>query len=231
MAIGAIMIRGFTTGIDDEDIPEEAKKQITDVLKTAIEKVEDLVESYKRGELEQMPGRSLEETLEVEAMKILGRARDQAGQIAGKHLGIENSAVIMARSGARGSMLNLSQMAGSIGQQAVRGERLSRGYWNRTLPHFRKCDLGAEAKGFVKSSYKSGLHPTENFFHAMGGREGLVDTAVRTSRSGDMQRPLINALEALQVEEDGAAQNTEGTDIQLGLREHVGDPCRAGLAS
>src|SRR5437762_6686778 len=101
MAIGAIMIRGFTTGIDDEDIPEEAKKQITDVLKTAIEKVEDLVESYKRGELEQMPGRSLEETLEVEAMKILGRARDQAGQIAGKHLGIENSAVIMARSGAR----------------------------------------------------------------------------------------------------------------------------------
>src|SRR2546428_315201 len=129
--------------IYDEDIPEEAKKQITDVLKTAIEKVEDLVESYKRGELEQMPGRSLEETLEVEAMKILGRARDQAGQIAGKHLGIENSAVIMARSGARGSMMNLSQMAGSIGQQAVRGERLSRGYWNRTLPHFKKGDLSA----------------------------------------------------------------------------------------
>src|SRR2546426_1460497 len=190
MAIGAIMIRGFTTGIDDEDIPEEAKKQITDVLRTAIEKVEGLVESYKRGELEQMPGRSLEETLEVEAMKILGRARDLAGQIAGKHLGIENSAVIMARSGARGSMLNLSQMAGSIGQQAVRGERLSRGYWNRTLPHFKKGDLGAEAKGFVKSSYKSGLHPTEYFFHAMGGREGLVDTAVRTSRSGYMQRRL-----------------------------------------
>src|SRR5947208_7980926 len=77
----------------------------------------------------------------------------------------------MARSGARGSMLNLSQMAGSIGQQAVRGERLSRGYWNRTLPHFKKGDLGAEAKGFVKSSYKSGLHPTEYFFHAMRSEE------------------------------------------------------------
>src|SRR2546425_11575792 len=89
-----------------------------------------------------MPGRFLEETLEVEAMKILGRARDQAGQIAGKHLGIKNRAFIMARSGARGSMLNLSQMAGSIGQQAVRGERLSRWYWNRTLPHFKKGDLG-----------------------------------------------------------------------------------------
>jgi len=227
MAIGAIMIRGFTTGIDDEDIPEEAKKQITDVLKTAIEKVEDLVESYKRGELEQMPGRSLEETLEVEAMKILGRARDQAGQIAGKHLGIENSAVIMARSGARGSMLNLSQMAGSIGQQAVRGERLSRGYWNRTLPHFKKGDLGAEAKGFVKSSYKSGLHPTEYFFHAMGGREGLVDTAVRTSRSGYMQRRLINALEDLKVKEDGTVRNTADTIIQFKFGEDGVDPSRS----
>src|SRR5947207_2592239 len=227
MAIGAIMIRGFTTGIDDEDIPEEAKKQIADSLKTAIEKVEGLVESYKRGELEQMPGRSLEETLEVEAMKILGRARDLAGQVAGKHLGIENSAVIMARSGARGSMLNLSQMAGSIGQQAVRGERLSRGYWNRTLPHFKKGDLGAEAKGFVKSSYKSGLHPTEYFFHAMGGREGLVDTAVRTSRSGYMQRRLINALEDLKVKEDGTVRNTADTIIQFKFGEDGVDPSRS----
>src|SRR5437016_690285 len=227
MAIGAIMIRGFTTGIDDEDIPEEAKKQISDSLRTAIEKVEGLVDSYKRGELEQMPGRSLEETLEVEAMKILGRARDLAGQIAGKHLGIENSAVIMARSGARGSMLNLSQMAGSIGQQAVRGERLSRGYWNRTLPHFKKGDLGAEAKGFVKSSYKSGLHPTEYFFHAMGGREGLVDTAVRTSRSGYMQRRLINALEDLKVKEDGTVRNTADTIIQFKFGEDGVDPSRS----
>jgi len=143
LAIGAIMCRGFTTGIDDEDIPLEEKRQIDEVLKAAIEEVKKLVEAYKEGELEQMPGRSLEETLEVEAMKVLGRARDQAGQIAGKHLGLENSAVIMARSGARGSMLNLSQMAGCIGQQAVRGERLYRGYWNRTLPHFKKGDLGA----------------------------------------------------------------------------------------
>jgi DNA-directed RNA polymerase subunit A' len=227
LAIGAIMIRGFTTGIDDEDIPEEAKKQISDSLRTAIEKVEGLVDSYKRGELEQMPGRSLEETLEVEAMKILGRARDLAGQVAGKHLGIENSAVIMARSGARGSMLNLSQMAGSIGQQAVRGERLSRGYWNRTLPHFKKGDLGAEAKGFVKSSYKSGLHPTEYFFHAMGGREGLVDTAVRTSRSGYMQRRLINALEDLKVKEDGTVRNTADTIIQFKFGEDGVDPSRS----
>ena len=227
LAIGAIMVRGFTTGIDDEDIPEEAKKQIAEILKKAMSDVEALVEAYKRGELEQMPGRSIEETLEVDAMKTLGRARDQAGQIASKHLGMENSAVIMARSGARGSMLNLSQMAGCIGQQAVRGERLQRGYWNRTLPHFRKGDLGAEAKGFVKSSYKSGLYPTEYFFHAMGGREGLVDTAVRTSRSGYMQRRLINALEDLKVKEDGTVRNTADTIIQFRFGEDGVDPSRS----
>jgi DNA-directed RNA polymerase subunit A' len=227
MAIGAIMVRGFTTGIDDEDIPDQAKREIDDAMTQAKIKVEEHVNAYRRGELEQMPGRSLEETLEVEIMKVLGKARDTAGQIAGRHLGMENSAVIMARCGARGSMLNLSQMAGAIGQQAVRGERLSRGYWNRTLPHFKKGDLGSEARGFIKNSYKSGLTPTEYFFHSMGGREGLVDTAVRTSRSGYMQRRLINALEDLKVMQDGSVRNTAGTIIQLEYGEDGIDPTRS----
>jgi DNA-directed RNA polymerase subunit A' len=226
-AIATIMLRGFTTGIDDEDIPQEAKDEIAEVLERAMEEVAGLVEAYKAGELEQMPGRSLEETLEVEAMKKLGRSRDDAGEIASRHLGLENSAVIMARSGARGSMLNLSQMAGSIGQQAVRGERISRGYWKRTLPHFQPEDLGAEAKGFVRSSYKSGLSPTEYFFHSMGGREGLVDTAVRTSRSGYMQRRLINALEDLKVMEDRTVRNTASTIIQFRFGEDGVDPMRS----
>ncbi|MCK4443081.1 MAG: DNA-directed RNA polymerase subunit A', partial [Thermoplasmata archaeon] len=181
----------------------------------------------KEGMLDQIPGRSLEETLEVEALQELGKARNTAGEIAGKHLGLENSAVLMAKSGARGSMLNLSQMAGCIGQQAVRGERLSRGYWNRTLPHFEVGDLGADAKGFVKSSYKSGLLPTEYFFHSMGGREGLVDTAVRTSRSGYMQRRLINALEDLKVKEDRTVRNTADTIIQFKFGEDNIDPSRS----
>lgn len=227
LAIGAIMVRGFTTGIDDEDIPAEATSQINEVLSDAVRKVAEFVQAYREGILEQLPGRSLDETLEVEVMKVLGRARDEAGQIAGRHLGMENSAVIMARSGARGSMLNLSQMAGCIGQQAVRGERLSRGYWNRTLPHFKKGDLGAEAKGFVQNSYKSGLTPTEFFFHSMGGREGLVDTAVRTSRSGYMQRRLISALEDLKLKQDGTVRNTADIIVQLRYGEDGVDPCRS----
>lgn len=227
VGITAITLMGFSTGIDEEDIPEEAKMRIQDTLDEAEEKVDEFVRQYNEGYLESLPGRSLKETLEVEAMRTLGRARDRAGQIASKYLGLKNSAVIMARSGARGSMLNLSQMSGSIGQQAVRGERIQRGYQGRTLPHFQKKDLGAAAKGFVKSCYKSGLKPTEYFFHSMGGREGLVDTAVRTSRSGYMQRRLINALEDLKVLPDRTVRNTSGTIVQFLYGEDGIDPGRS----
>ena len=227
LGIGAIMTIGFTTGIDDEDIPEEAQLKIRDQLEKAKEKIHQLIEAYNRGELEQIPGRSLEETLERNIMSVTGKARDHTGEIASKHLGMDNSAVIMARSGARGSMLNLSQMAGCVGQQAVRGERIYRGYRNRTLPHFKKGDLGAEAKGFVSSSYKKGLNPTEYFFHSMGGREGLVDTAVRTSRSGYMQRRLVNALENIKVEEDGSVRATTGEVIQFVYGEDGVDPMKS----
>lgn len=227
MGIAAITTIGFSTGIDDEDIPEEARMQIEEQLSKAKKKIEQLIKAYNEGELEEIPGRSLEETLEMEIMRVTGKARDQTGEIAGRHLGMDNSAVIMAKSGARGSMLNLSQMAGCVGQQAVRGERIHRGYKNRTLPHFRKGDLGAEAKGFVSSSYKKGLTPTEYFFHSMGGREGLVDTAVRTSRSGYMQRRLINALENLKLEDDGTVRTTYGNIIQFNYGEDGVDPSKS----
>lgn len=227
LALGAIMNHGFSTGIGDEDIPGEAALQIANNTQDCIDKVSELVQSYRDGTLEQMPGRSLRETLEVSVMKTLGEARDGAGKIAGKHLGMSNPAVIMAKAGARGSMLNLSQMAGCVGQQAVRGERLSRGYWGRTLPHFQKGDLGAYARGFCSNSYKSGLSPTEFFFHAMGGREGLVDTAVRTSRSGYMQRRLVSALEDLKLTADGTVRNTAGTVVQFLYGEDGVDPSKA----
>ena len=227
LAITAIGLKGLSTGIDDEDVPEGARKEIAKSLETARVTVNELVEQYREGELEQMPGRSLEETLEVMVRRELGKARDAAGEIAGRYLGLENPAVILAKSGARGSMLNLTQMAGAVGQQSVRGERLMRGFYNRTLPHFARGDLGADARGFVSSSYKRGLSPTEYFFHSMGGRESLVDTAVRTSRSGYMQRRLINALEDLKVVEDGTVRNTAGTIIEYHYGEDGIDPTRS----
>ncbi|HTW76594.1 MAG TPA: DNA-directed RNA polymerase subunit A' [Thermoplasmata archaeon] len=227
LAITAMGLKGLSTGIDDEDVPEPALHEIQSSLDAAREKVDELVEQYRKGKLEQMPGRSIEETLEVMVRRELGQARDKAGEIAGRFLGLENPAVILAKSGARGSMLNLTQMAGAVGQQSVRGERLMRGYFNRTLPHFERGDLGSAARGFVSSSYKRGLSPTEYFFHSMGGRESLVDTAVRTSRSGYMQRRLINALEDLKVAEDRTVRNTAGTVIEFDYGEDGIDPTRS----
>jgi DNA-directed RNA polymerase subunit A' len=224
---GFITMRGFTTSIDDEDIPAAAQDEIKKRLERAERQIDSLVAAFNDGTLESLPGRSMEETLELEIMKVTGQTRDGTGEIASQYLGMDNPAVIMARCGARGSMLNLSQMAGCVGQQAVRGERIHRGYQQRTLPHFRRGDLGAAAKGFVASSYKTGLTPTEYFFHSMGGREGLVDTAVRTSRSGYMQRRLINALEDLKVADDRSVRNTAGTIIQFLYGEDGVDPSRS----
>jgi len=144
---------------------------------------------------------------------------------------MDNSAVVMAISGARGSMLNLTQMAGCLGQQSVRGERIMRGYEDRTLPHFRRGERGAEAHGFIINSYKSGLSPTEFFFHAIGGREGLVDTAVRTSQSGYLQRRMINALQDLKVAYDGTVRTTGGRIIQFRYGEDGTDPARSSYGA
>ncbi|SFM92278.1 DNA-directed RNA polymerase subunit A' [Methanolobus profundi] len=215
LAIRGVMKTGLSFGISDEDIPTTAKIQIGNLLNEAEERVSKLIEAYEAKELEPLPGRTLQETIEMKIMQELGKARDQTGNIAGQQLGLENSAVLMAKSGARGSMLNLTQMAACVGQQAVRGERIRRGYAGRTLPHFDKGDLGADAHGFVKASYKSGLNPTEYFFHAIGGREGLVDTAVRTSQSGYLQRRLVNALQDLEVQYDGSVRETRGVIVQF----------------
>ena len=231
LALRGIMLAGFSFGIDDEDIPQEAAEQIDETTKIAKEKVQQLIKAYRAGELEPLPGRTLDETLEMRIMQTLGKARDNAGKIAGRYLGLDNSGVVMAVSGARGSMLNLTQMAACVGQQSVRGERIRRGYAGRTLPHFKKGDLGAEAHGFVESSYKEGLSPTEFFFHAIGGREGLVDTAIRTSQSGYLQRRLVNALQDLEVKYDGTVQETRGMIVQFQYGEDGVDASRRDYAS
>jgi len=139
---------------------------------------------------------------------------------------LDNHAVVMARSGARGSMLNLTQICGSVGQQAVRGERIKRGFVDRTTSHFQKGELTPESRGFVKNSFKTGLTPTEYFFHAMGGREGLVDTAIRTARSGYLQRRLINALQDLIVHDNYTVKDSGGVIVQFKYGEDGADVSR-----
>jgi DNA-directed RNA polymerase subunit A' len=224
LAMRSIMHFGFSIGIDDESIEPEAEEQIDGAIEQAYQRVGKLIDTYEAGELESLPGRTVDETLEMKIMQALGKARDSAGDIAEDHFEEDNPAVVMAQSGARGSMLNLTQMAGCVGQQAVRGERINRGYEDRTLSHYKPNDLSADAHGFVENSYRNGLTPREFFFHAMGGREGLVDTAVRTSKSGYLQRRLINALSELETQYDGTVRDTSDTIVQFEFGEDGTSP-------
>jgi DNA-directed RNA polymerase subunit A' len=226
LAMRSIMHFGFSIGIDDESVSQEAERQIDEAIDNAYDRVQELIETYDRGDLESLPGRSVDETLEMKIMQALSQARDSAQDIADDHFGADNPALVMAQSGARGSMLNLTQMAACVGQQAVRGNRINRGYEDRTLSHFEPNDLSAEAHGFVEHSYRNGLDPKEFFFHAMGGREGLVDTAVRTSKSGYLQRRLMNALSELEAQYDGTVRDTSDNIIQFEYGEDGTSPVR-----
>jgi len=234
LAICGIMVTGITTSLNDEEIPEEAQARINEHLQKSEEKVDRLIDAYNEGILDALPGRSLEETLEMRIMQVLGEARDKSGEIAEDYLTMEhNHSVVMARTGARASMLNLTQITSCVGQQAVRGGRIHRGYIERTLPHFKRNELGAKAKGFVHSSCKSGLDPIEFFFHAMGGREGLVDTAIRTAQSGYMQRRLVNALQDLQVKPSGLVTDNQSNVVQRIFGDDGVDPAKSdfGIAA
>ncbi len=229
MLIWVIIINALTMGVDEVDIGP-ALDLVHEEIDNKNAEAMRLVTAYFEGDEEVLPcspGRTLEETLELNLIKLLNDARNKAGDIAMEHLGVNAHSVIMTKSGARGNQLNLAQMAACVGQQSVRQNRIHRGYTGRTLPHFKLKDLSPKARGFVTSSYRVGLNPTEFFFHAMGGREGLVDTAVRTSTSGYMQRRLVNALQDMVVSNDYTVRTSNSNVIQFSYGDDNIDPGRS----
>ncbi|RJU80319.1 MAG: DNA-directed RNA polymerase subunit A' [Candidatus Poseidoniales archaeon] len=233
LSIAACTSLGFTTGIDDEDLSAEALESIKNANIEAGVLVQSALDKFgKDGRgYETRPGRTPRETLEEDIMVILDQGKQEAGDVAKNELaqsGSTNAAVNMAISGARGSMDNLNMMAGSIGQAKVRGKRLERGYNERVLPHFRRGGRAAADRGFISSSFKRGLEPTEFFMLSISGRESLVDTAVRTAKSGYMQRRLINAMDDLKVYDDSmlSVRNTANRIIQFSYGEDGIDPSR-----
>jgi DNA-directed RNA polymerase II subunit RPB1 len=153
--------------------------------------------------------------LSVGSRQVLNKARDDAGTSAQKSLRESNNVKQMVTAGSKGSFINISQMIACVGQQNVEGKRIPFGFVDRSLPHFTKDDYGPESRGFVENSYLRGLTPQEFFFHAMGGREGLIDTAVKTSETGYIQRRLVKALEDVMVKYDGTVRNSLGDVIQF----------------
>ena len=142
-------------------------------------------------------------------------ARNNGGDAAYDGLKSCNNVSTMVRSGSKGSTTNVSQMTAAVGQQSLEGKRLPFGFKYRTLPHFPKDDYSPASRGFVENSYLRGLTPQEFFFHAMGGREGLIDTAVKTAETGYIQRRLVKALEEVMVKYDGTVRNSLGDILQF----------------
>jgi len=218
---------GFSYGFDDLELTEESRKEIQQVIEKAYSNVNELFRKYEKGELDVMKGLRPEEVLEQRIMTELSHARESSGRVVERSLPDTNPGIIMAKTGARGSSLNLGQMMAVVGQQSVRGKRINRGYYHRALAHFPQRDKNPDAYGFVKSNYRDGLNPIEFFFHAMGGREGLVDTAVRTQQSGYMQRRLVNAMEHLRVEYDMTVRDPQGDIVQFIYGEDGVDPSKS----
>ena len=206
---------GFSYGYSDLELSDKDRTAILTDLQETYDKVSDIISQKNKGTLKAMRGMTVVETAEALITYELGKARDRAGITANSNLADDNAGKIMATTGARGSALNVGQMAGALGQQSRRGKRLHTGYSNRTLPHFKEHDDNPDSHGFVKSNFRDGLSVLEFFFHAMGGREGLVDTAVRTQQSGYMQRRLINALEHIRLEYDGTVRDPHGHIVQF----------------
>ena len=197
------------------ELSDKDREAILSDIEATYQGVYDILDEKNKGKLRPIRGMTVTETAEAKITFELAKARDRAGITANSNLEDNNAGKIMATTGARGSALNVGQMACALGQQSRRGKRLHTGYANRTLPHFKTHDENPDSHGFVKSNFRDGLSTLEFFFHAMGGREGLVDTAVRTQQSGYMQRRLINALEHIKLEYDGTVRDPHRHIIQF----------------
>ncbi|KAH8289336.1 hypothetical protein KR054_003872 [Drosophila jambulina] len=210
-----LLLEGHSIGIGDTIADPQTYNEIQMAIKKAKDDVINVIQKAHNMELEPTPGNTLRQTFENKVNRILNDARDKTGGSAKKSLTEYNNLKAMVVSGSKGSNINISQVIACVGQQNVEGKRIPYGFRKRTLPHFIKDDYGPESRGFVENSYLAGLTPSEFYFHAMGGREGLIDTAVKTAETGYIQRRLIKAMESVMVNYDGTVRNSVGQLIQL----------------
>ncbi|PIU81616.1 DNA-directed RNA polymerase subunit A' [Candidatus Micrarchaeota archaeon CG06_land_8_20_14_3_00_50_6] len=206
---------GLSVSLRNYSVEGEAHTQLNSLLDKTNREIDAYILQFKNKTLQKNPGLTPRETLEEKIMEITSKARDASGALVEKSFGKVNTAILMAKIGARGSLLNAVQMSAMLGQQAVRGKRLKRGYRKRLLPHFKRGVIGGMERGFITGSFKTGLKPYEYFQHSMGGRESLVNTAIRTARSGYMQRRLVNAFQDVVVRKDGTVRDARDIIVQF----------------
>ncbi|XP_044732601.1 DNA-directed RNA polymerase III subunit RPC1 isoform X2 [Chrysoperla carnea] len=215
LASAYLMNNGFSIGIVDVTPSVILERDKSMLVEQGYAKCDEMIRELQENKLQCQPGCTPEMTLENQILSELSVIRDRAGQACINQLDPTNGPLIMALSGSKGSVINISQMIACVGQQALNGKRVPNGFEDRSLPHFHRHSKTPAAKGFVRNSFYSGLTMTEFFFHTMGGREGLVDTAVKTAETGYMQRRLVKSLEDLVVHYDKTVRNAEGDIVQF----------------
>ena len=216
----------FSVGISDLISDDKTNQEIINVIEKKKQDVKNLIDQTQIGVFENNTGKTNEQEFETQVNNILNQASSEAGKIGLKSLDKNNRFVIMVNAGSKGSDLNISQMISCLGQQNVDGKRIPYGFDQRTLPHYTKFDDSPGARGFVESSYINGLSPQELFFHAMGGRVGLIDTAVKTSTTGYIQRRIIKGLEDLMVNYDMTIRTNKNKIVQFAYGEDGIDTIR-----
>ena len=209
----------FSVGISDLISDAKTNNAIVDVITKKKTDVKNLIDQTQLGIFSNNTGKTNVEEFETQVNNILNKASSEAGKIGLESLDKDNRFVVMVNAGSKGSDLNISQMISCLGQQNVDGKRIPYGFDQRTLPHFTKYDDSPGARGFVENSYINGLTPQELFFHAMGGRVGLIDTAVKTSTTGYIQRRLIKGLEDLMVGYDMTIRTNKNKIVQFSYGE------------
>ena len=172
--------RGFSVGLSDLVISSEAKAQVESVIKDTKQEVYDVIADVHSGKFTNSGLTTRRDAFESQVSNLLAKARENATKIGNQQIGEGNRMMSMINSKSKGNKVNVVQMIATLGQQIADGKRPSYGFDNRTLPHYYKYDDGPDARGFVENSFITGLSPSEFFFHSTGGREGLMDTAVKS---------------------------------------------------
>tara|TARA_B100001094_G_scaffold312283_1_gene348802 strand:- start:12572 stop:17140 length:4569 start_codon:yes stop_codon:yes gene_type:complete len=220
-----LLIEGFSVGIGDMIADDNTNEKIKGVIADNKNKIDQITQEFHLNIYENYSGKSNKEYFEGKVNNILNNTLTQTGNIGLENLDQKNRVTNMVNCGSKGKSTNVAQIVACLGQQNVESKRIPYGYIDRTLPHYNKYDDSSEARGFVENSFISGQTPQEYFFHAMGGREGLIDTAVKTSETGYIQRKLMKSMEDLRVDFDYSVRNNSGCIIQYIYGEDGMDSC------
>ncbi len=215
MGIKVLAQRGFTVSMGDFDIPKKVEEDVNRINTSVFSEIDKLISDYNKGKLERLTGMNMEQTLEIKILQLLNSIRDESMKIIQKDLDPKSGTMEMVKGGAMGKVMSVVQMHTGLGQQALRGSRIKRGYKNRTLSCFKEHDISPIPRGYIKSALRKGLKPYEVFIGNITGRDGLVDTALRTPRTGYLYRRMATAMLDLVVAQDLSVRTENGSIVQF----------------